>query len=335
MTPLPSQSPDGVLLLNVGSPAAPTAWAVYAYLRQFLMDERVLDMPVIPRWLLVNTVIAPFRAAASAERYRKVWTPLGSPLVASSIELAARLSSVTGRRVEVGMAYGSPSIAEAVDRLHRCRSVVVVPLFPQYATATSASVIAGVQRAFAAGDPIPELHIRPGFGADPAFLDVLANSARPHVGGVDHVLCSFHGLPERQVAKLDPACFGEGCCERPCEARWSCYRAACFDTARGLEARLCAGSNLSLSVCFQSRLGRDRWLGPETLGELRRLVGAGKKRIAVICPSFVTDCLESLEEIGVEARGEFIKAGGEELVLVPCLNVEDAWVRWLAGWSNR
>lgn len=324
-----------MLLLNVGSPAAPTAWAVYGYLRQFLMDERVLDMPLIPRWLLVNTVIAPFRASASAERYRKVWTPAGSPLVASSTELATRLSAMTGRTVEVGMAYGAPSIADAVARLRRCRSVVVVPLFPQYATATSGSVISGVQHAFADGDPIPELHIRPAFGADPAFLDVLADSARPHLSGMDHVLCSFHGLPERQITKLDPVCLTDGCCERPCDTRWSCYRAACLDTARGLEERLCTGSNLSLSLSFQSRLGRDRWLGPETVGELRRLVADGKKRVAVMCPSFVTDCLETLEEIGEEAKGEFLKAGGEELVLVPCLNVEDAWVRWLSGWVDR
>ena len=323
---------DGVLLLNVGSPDAPTPAAVYRYLREFLMDGRVLDMPFLSRWLLVNLVIAPFRAGASAERYRKVWTADGSPLVALSGKLSRALGERVGAQVVVGMAYGSPSIAEGVARLRRCRRVVVVPLFPQYATATTAGVIAGVQLAFAAGDPIPELHVRPAFGSEPTFLDVLADSARRHLDAlppVDHVLCSFHGLPERQLKTLDAACLTEGCCDRPCDARWSCYRAACFDTARGLESRL-AGAPLSVS--FQSRLGRDPWLGPDTLSELRRLAGEGRKRVAVLCPSFVTDCLESLEEIGVEARAEFQKAGGVELVAVPCLNVEDAWVEWLAAW---
>ncbi len=325
---------EAVLLLNVGSPDAPTAGAVYQYLRQFLTDERVLDMPWLPRWMLVNAVIAPFRASASAERYRKVWTPAGSPLVAISTDLARRVSGASGRTVFVGMAYGSPPIAEAVERVRRFRRVVVVPMFPQYATATSGSVIAGVQLAFAAGDPIPEVVIRPAFGADPGFLDVLAASARATLSAaepVDHLLCSFHGLPERQVKKLDGVCFSEGCCDRPAAERWSCYRASCFDTAAGLKERL----HLPLSISFQSRLGRDVWLGPDTVSELRRLAGEGKKRVAVICPSFVTDCLETLEEIAVEAREEFRKAGGDDLVVLPCLNVEDAWVTWLAGWVER
>ncbi len=324
-----SQTRRGVLLLNVGSPDAPTPMAVYRYLRQFLMDERVLDMPWLQRWLLVNLVIAPFRAGASAERYRQVWTPQGSPLVAITNDLVQRLAARTGLQVAFGMAYGSPSIPSAVDSLRRCEHVTVVPLFPQYATATTASVLSGVQSAFAAGNPIPSLNVLPAFGSDPAFLDVLAASARQHISGVDHVLCSFHGLPERQVTALDGACLTEGCCERPCGTRWSCYRAACLDTAAGLASRL---PGADVSVSFQSRLGRDKWLGPETGAELTRLARSGKKRVAVLCPSFVTDCLETLEEIGVEARATFKAAGGEELVVVPCLNVEEAWVDWLARW---
>lgn len=324
-----SQSNHGVLLLNVGSPDAPTQLAVYHYLRQFLMDERVLDMPWLQRWLLVNLVIAPFRAGASAERYRQVWTPKGSPLVAITSDLVERLRASTGLEVAFGMAYGSPSIPEAVDRLRRCEHVTVVPLFPQYATATTASVLAGVQSAFASGNPIPSLTVLPAFGSDPAFLDVLADVSKRYIACVDHVLCSFHGLPERQVTKLDSACLTDGCCSRPAGARWSCYRAACLDTAAGLASRL---PGVELSVSFQSRLGRDKWLGPETGAELTRLAKAGKKRVAVLCPSFVTDCLETLEEIGVEARETFRAAGGEELVVVPCLNVEQAWVDWLARW---
>ena len=327
-----SQSTRGVLLLNVGSPDAPTQLAVYHYLRQFLMDERVLDMPWLKRWLLVNLVIAPFRAGASAERYRKVWTARGSPLVAITADLVERLRALTGLEVAFGMAYGSPSIPDAVDTLRRCQHVTVVPLFPQYATATTASVISGVQSAFAAGNPIPSLSVLPAFGNDTAFLDVLAASANRYIAGVDHVLCSFHGLPERQVTALDSTCLTENCCERPCGTRWSCYRAGCLDTAAGLASRL---PGVELSVSFQSRLGRDKWLGPETGAELTRLAAAGKKRVAVLCPSFVTDCLETLEEIGVEARETFRAAGGEELVVVPCLNVEDAWVAWLAGWVSR
>lgn len=321
----------GVLLLNVGSPDAPTRIAVYQYLRQFLMDGRVLDMPWLSRWLLVNLVIAPFRSGASAERYASVWTPRGSPLVAITEDLVAALSSATGLQVAFGMAYGSPSVEHAVSSLRRCERVIVVPLFPQYATATTASVVAGACSALAAGNPVPAVTVLPAFGADPGFLDVLAASARPHLDGVEHLLCSFHGLPERQVTALDAACLTDGCCDRPCSARWSCYRAACLDTAKGLGERL---PGVPLSVAFQSRLGRDRWLGPETGAELQRLAKEGKRRVAVACPSFVTDCLESLEEIAVEARETFRAAGGEELVVLPCLNTEPAWVDWLAGWVS-
>ena len=324
-------APEAVLLLNVGSPDAPTPWAVYRYLRQFLMDGRVLDIAPIPRWMLVNLVIAPFRSAPVAKKYRRVWTDRGSPLLASTRALAIRLEAATGRTVRIAMGVGSPSIPEAVAQLRGFARVIVVPLFPHYASATTGSVVAAVSEAFAQGDPTPTLEFRAPFGHERGFLDVLAESVCPHLSDVTHLLCSFHGLPERQVRKLDNQCLTPGCCERPQAARWSCYRAACLDTANGLRARL---SGVDVSVSFQSRLGRDPWLGPDTVSELRRLA-AEKRRVAVVCPSFVTDCLETLDEIGVEAREDFVKAGGTELVVVPCLNEGEAWVLWLAGWVSR
>ena len=331
--------PSGVLLINLGTPEAPTARAVRSYLREFLGDPRVIDTGRFRRAALVNLLIAPFRAPRSSRQYRTVWTPAGSPLLVHGRALAGALADALGDayRVELGMRYGRPTLASALDRLTEAgvSRIHVVPLFPQYASSSTGSAL---QRVFeAAGElwNVPPLDMLPDFYAHPGFIAALAAVARPVLerGPVDHLLLSYHGLPERQIRKSapgDPRCLSEpDCCAelRPENAR--CYRAQAFATSRALARELGLGAE-RWSVSFQSRLGRTPWIRPFTDHVLPELAGRGVRRLAVACPSFVADCLETLEEIGVRAREQWRGLGGESLELVPCVNAHTEWVGALA-----
>ena len=330
----------GVLLLNLGTPRSARAADVRAYLREFLMDPRVLDMPALARWPLVNLVIAPFRAPRSAELYRKIWGPEGSPQLVHGEALAAALEAELGpsHSVRLGMRYGQPSLENALGSLlaagaHR---IVAVPLFPQYA---SSSLGSGVQRLFEiAGrmNAVPPIDALGEFYDAPGFIAALAEIARPRLAAFrpDHVLFSYHGLPERHVRASDRSgthCLrSDDCCEAIGFANARCYRAQCVATTRALVGALGLAPG-SHSFAFQSRLGRDPWIQPHTDVRLPELARGGVKRLAVLCPSFAADCLETLEEIGVRGRAQWEAAGGEALELVPCANAHPAFVRFLAG----
>jgi ferrochelatase len=329
---------QGLLLVNLGTPDAPETGAVRRYLREFLSDPRVLDLPALARWALLEGVILPTRPARSAEAYRKVWTEHGSPLLFHGRTLAARLQDALGPEwvVELGMRYGSPSLVTALAALRAAgtRTVTVFPLYPQYASSSTGSTLERVYQLAGAPWNVSALRVIPPFFDHPGFLDAWTEVARPVLAEAraDHVLFSFHGLPERQIRKSDASgrhCLASpGCCDvEVAENRW-CYRAQCFATARALTGRL-ALSPERCTVSFQSRLGRTPWVKPYTdllLGELAR---KGVRRLAVLCPAFVADCLETLEEIGIRARADFQRAGGEALTLIPSLNAHPAWVRAL------
>lgn len=333
---------QGVLLVNLGTPDQPTAPAVRRYLREFLSDPRVLDIGPVGRAALLNLVILPRRPAQSAAAYRKVWDPeRGSPLLYHSQDLVQKVQVALGPefRVELAMRYGTPSIPAALDRLRDAGAdqVVVFPLFPQYASSSTGSALEVVYRHAAARWNVPAFSAVPAFYDHPGFIAAFAAVGGPVVREhrADHVLFSFHGLPERQIVKSDESggrhCLaGAGCCDRIVPANRHCYRAQCFATARGIARALDLPAE-GWSVSFQSRLGRTPWIRPYTDHVLPELAQRGVKRVAVFCPAFVADCLETLEEIGIRAREQFSAAGGEDLVLVPSLNSSPAWVDAVAG----
>jgi ferrochelatase len=345
-----------LLLLNLGTPEAPDTASVRPYLREFLMDGRVISIPGAARWMLVNGIIAPFRAPKSAHAYQRIWTDDGSPLLAYSQQLTeavrARLDAdadaagVRKVQVELAMRYGEPSVKGALERFAAAGTerIVVFPLYPQYASATSGSSIEKVMDELREQWALPSVSFVPAFFEHPAFLDAAVAAGEETLEEMkpDHVLFSFHGLPEDHLTRTDPTgrhCLkSDGCCDVVTDSNRFCYRAQCVATARGLAERLgLADEGWSLS--FQSRLGKQEWIKPYTDATVEELAKAGKKRLAVFCPAFVADCLETLEEIGMEAKESFTAAGGEDLALVPCVNAHPTWVngvltlaREASGW---
>jgi ferrochelatase len=331
-------APQGVLLINLGTPDAPETGAVRRYLREFLSDPRVLDIPPLGRAALLYGVILPFRPQKSAEAYRKIWMPQGSPLLVHGNALRDRLQDALGPgwAVELGMRYQSPSLRSAIEKLRArgVREVTVVPLYPQYASSSTGSSLEAMYRLVGEAWNVEALRVLPPFYDRPAFLNAFADVGRPVLGEFrpDHVLFSFHGLPERQVKKSDPTgahCLASAeCCDAQVPANRWCYRAQCFFTARELAQQLGLEAG-KWTVTFQSRLGRTPWIRPYTDVVIPELAAKGVKRLAVFCPAFVADCLETLEEIGIRAKNQFLACGGEALTLVPSLNAHPSWVRGL------
>ena len=339
-----SRRPLGVLLVNLGSPDDPTPSAVRRYLREFLGDPRVIDLPALPRWLLLEFAILPTRPRASARAYQQVWTDEGSPLIVHGRALRDRLAKRLGDGfvVELAMRYGEPAIEPAIARLADAdvERIVVIPLFPQYSAAATGSAIEAIYRAAGARWNVPPLEVLDSYYGDPAFVSAIAAVARemPGHGRPDHVLFSYHGLPERQIRKSDPTgahCFAStDCCETVGSANRFCYRAHCVATSRALAAQLGLRDE-DWTISFQSRLGRTPWIRPYTDEILPFLRARGVERLAVFCPSFVADCLETIEEIGIRGREQWQELGGKELILVPCLNAHPKWVETLAGWVRQ
>lgn len=327
--------PTGLLLVNLGTPDDPNAPAVRRYLREFLADPRVLDINAVGRWALLNLIILPTRPAKSAEAYKKIWDERGSPLLYHSVDLAAAVRERLGAGwvVELGMRYQKPSLESALGKLRAAGAdrVIVFPLYPQYSASSTGSSVEEVFRVAAKEWVTPTLAFVEPFYDHPEFIEAFAARGAPVLEAEkpDHVLMSFHGLPERHMHKADPTgahCLASaGCCDRIVAANRHCYRAQCFATARALAARLGLAEG-TWSVSFQSRLGRTPWIRPYTDVVLPELAKAGKKRVAVFCPAFVADCLETLEEIGLRAQHDFTAAGGEKLTLVPSLNATPRWV---------
>lgn len=331
--------PHGLLLLNLGTPDEPTTPAVRRYLREFLGDPRVLDINPIGRALLLNLIILPRRPAKSAHAYRSIWDPVrGSPLLYHSQDLAAGVSAALGAewKVELVMRYGKPSIAAGLDAMLAAKvdRLVVIPLFPQHAMSSTETAVERVTELAAKRPGLPKLEFVPAFYDDAGFLDAFAAVAEPALAAShpDHVLFSFHGLPERQIRKTDVTnghCFSSPACCDSLKSK-NCYRAQCFSTARALAERLDLPPE-KYTVCFQSRLGRTPWIQPYTDVVLDEIAAKGVKRLAVLCPAFVADCLETVEEIGMRAKAQFTAHGGEELVLVPSLNSSPKWIEAVAG----
>lgn len=344
MTALATQASaekTAVLLLNIGSPSAPTRSAVGKYLREFLGDGRVIDMPAILRWLLVNLVIVPFRSGKSAQRYAQVWTSAGSPLIRHSLAQAAGVQEkLPGVEVVAAMRYGEPSIKAAVERLlvSGVTRFVVIPMYPQYASASTGSGLEELYACLRARSFVPSMRVVSAFYAEPVWLDATAAGIEKTATEfkADHVLLSYHGLPLNQLQDTTRptggACGTQGCCERIGTGNHACYRAQCLATSAGLAARL---PKWPTSTSFQSRIQGRKWIEPYTDFEVVALAKRGVKRLAVACPSFVSDCLETIEEIGVEARATFKAAGGEDLKLVPCVNDDPPFVAALAQWVRR
>ncbi len=328
----------GILLVNLGSPDSPSVRDVRRYLRQFLMDERVIDLPFFPRFLLVHGCILPFRPRKSAEAYHKIWLPEGSPLVVVSQRVCEQLRSRIALPVELAMRYQNPSIADALKRLaaQGVEHVVIFPLFPHYAMSSFETAVEEVKR-LAPGAGIRDTSTVPPFFEDPDYIEALVASAQRDIdAGYDHLLFSFHGIPQRHVRKSDPTgrhCLAvANCCETPSPAHETCYRAQCFRTVRAFVKKTGA---TRCSTAFQSRLGRDPWLTPYTDQEVVRLGQQGVRKLLVICPAFVSDCLETLEEIGLRAKESFMEAGGKELTLIPCLNEHPLWLAAMVNIISR
>lgn len=319
-----------VLLINLGTPEAPTAAAVRRYLAQFLSDPRVIDYP---RWLwlpLLHGVILRIRPRRSAEAYRKVWTERGSPLQVYSQDLTAALAGLCGSkcRVELAMTYGKPAVADVIDRLlaEGVRRILVLPLFPQYSATSTAAAFDAVFAALVRLRNVPEIRTIADYHVLPEYVAALSESVRAwwrEHGRAQHVLLSFHGIPERYVRLGDP------------------YYRQCMATAAALRRALELDEE-SLLVTFQSRVGRERWLAPYTDETLRQLPAQGVRHLQVLCPGFAVDCLETLEEIAMRGREEFIAAGGERLEYIPALNAGETHTRALhalithnlAGWID-
>ncbi len=336
-----SERTRGVLLLNLGTPASPSPRDVRRYLREFLGDPRVLDIPAPARFALLYGAILPFRPRTSAAAYAKVWRREGSPLLFHSRAQQAALAKALGDgyAVELAMRYGEPRIGAALDRLIAAdvESIQVLPLFPQYAASSTGSALEAVYQEAGRRWNTPPLDVLGPFYQAPGYVDALVRVAGelPREHRPDHLLVSFHGLPERQVLKSDPSgshCLARSsCCDAVGPHNRFCYRAHCFATARGLAAGLELREE-HWTVSFQSRLGSTPWIRPYTDEVLPILAERGVRVLGVACPSFVADCLETLEEIGIRAREQWHGLGGQDLVLVPCLNDHPVWIEALARW---
>lgn len=324
----------GVLLINLGTPAAPDMQSVRAFLLQFLMDPLVLDVPVVLRWLLVHGVILRTRPKRSALAYQQIWTEQGSPLLVYSRALAERVAAALNDEMDValGMRYGQPSISGALEKLKHCSSITVLPLFPQYSLAATESAIVETTAALKRCRFGGAVRIIGDFFDHKSFVTAWANQIKASalVDSPDHfILFSYHGLPVKQVykaASCQKHCTGNGACEPIAAFNRRCYRAQCYATTRAVAAQL-GLSPKHYAVAFQSRLGRIPWIRPYLDELLPQLYQQGVRHLSVACPSFVADCLETLEEIGLRAKRDWLAMGGVSLQLIPCVNDSSAMVK--------
>lgn len=323
--------------MNLGSPDSTAVKDVRKYLNEFLMDERVIDVNYLLRLFLVRGIISPFRAPKSAEAYKTIWTPEGSPLIVFTRQLQQALQEITNDKVVIAMRYGSPSPKEAYDELVRSNpaieEVTVVPLYPHYAMSSYETAAEYAKEVYHKHGYRFCLKVVNAFYRDEPYLHALTESIRPFLNqDFDHLLFSYHGVPERHIYKGDVTgqhCLRSAvCCSVDSPAHNFCYRHQCLDTTKRVgEALQLPESKFSFS--FQSRLGRDEWLKPYTAARLAELPAQGIKKLLVVCPAFISDCLETLEEIAEQGKETFIHAGGESYTMIPCLNVHPLWVKAL------
>ncbi len=331
----------GVLLVNLGSPDSPTPKDVKPYLDEFLMDERVIDVPNWLRNIIVRGIILQTRPKKSAEAYQKIWWDEGSPLVVISERFTEKVKQQTKMPVALGMRYGSMTIKNALQELKNkgVNDVLLVPLYPQYAMSSFETVVVKAMEDKNEFFPEMKMTTLPAFYKNEDYIKVLSESIADGLKDFDydHILFSYHGIPERHIRKSDPTKFhckiDGNCCSTNSVAHNTCYRHQCFDTTERVKAYLGLTED-KVSLSFQSRLPNDPWLKPYTDFEFERFPKEGKKKLAVITPAFVADCLETLEEIAMEGKNQFIEAGGEKYKHIPCLNESSDWVNVMANWVN-
>jgi protoporphyrin/coproporphyrin ferrochelatase len=329
----------GVLLVNLGSPESPTAKDVKPYLDEFLMDEYVIDVPFLLRALLVRGIILQTRPKKSAEAYARIWTSEGSPLIVISKKMHQKVQQLVDVPVALAMRYGTMTILKGLQELKNkgVTEVMLLPLYPQHAMASTTTILVLAEELRKKHFPEMTFTIVPAFYNKPDFIQALANSIKKHLEGFeyDHLLFSYHGIPKRHIRKTDVTkshCKIDGsCCNTPSPAHEFCYRHQCFETTKQV-VKLLGIPEGKYSQTFQSRLAGDKWLTPYTDVEINKMPEQGIKKLAVVTPAFVADCLETLEEIAMEANHQFKEHGGEEFLAVPCLNDEDQWCGVVANW---
>lgn len=323
-----------VLITNLGSPDSTSVKDVRKYLKEFLMDGKVID---IPRWIrkfLVKGIIVPFRAPKSAEKYRTIWTKEGSPLVVTTQKLAESLQKELKRPTYFCMRYANPSPQDVLAQIHldhpEITDVILFPLYPHYAMSSFETAVEHVIKSHSLGNYASKIQVIPPFYQHPAYIVALSDSIRPYLNEpFDHLLFSYHGIPERHVKKTDPTlkhCLTEtDCCSKNCVSHAFCYRHQIIRTTEFVAENLGLPRE-KVSFSFQSRLGSDRWLKPYTAQQLKEMPKKGIKNLLIACPAFVSDCLETLEEIHLEGKETFLEAGGSKFTPIPCLNLNEKWV---------
>ena len=332
----------GVLLVNLGSPDSPTPKDLKPYLDEFLMDERVID---VPRWLrniIVRGIILRTRPKKSAKAYKKIWWDEGSPLIIISERFKTKVASEVEIPVSLGMRYGTMTIKKGLDELvsQGVEEVLLVPLYPHYAMSSYETVVVKTMEVAKQDFPNLKLVTMPAFYSNPKYIEVLSNSISEGLKdfNYDHILFSYHGIPERHIRKSDPTRYhckiDDQCCRVNSVAHHTCYRHQCYDTTELVKASLNLPEE-KVSSSFQSRLAGDPWLKPYTDYEFERLAEEGVKNLAVITPAFVSDCLETLEEIAMEGKEQFEEAGGDKYIHIACLNDREDWVSLMANWINQ
>jgi ferrochelatase len=335
----------GVLLVNLGSPDSTKVKDVRRYLDEFLMDERVIDIPYWKRFLLIKGIILNTRPKKSAAAYKKIWWKEGSPLVVISERFTKKIQENMDIPVALGMRYGSMSMRNAIKELHdqHVTEILLVPLYPHYAMSSFETVVEKAKALIKKEFQSIKMDVLPPFYNHPDYIRVMSQHLKAELEGFDYdqILFSYHGIPERHIYKSDTTqshCKIDGsCCEISSEAHKTCYRHQCFETTKGIvkELKLEEGKYRN---SFQSRLLKDPWLKPYTDHELESMAEKGIKRLAVITPAFVSDCLETLEEIAMEGKKEFLDRGGEAFIHISCLNEDEAWVevmkQWIKDWQK-
>ena len=329
-----SDSKKVILLMNLGSPDSTSVKDVRKYLNEFLMDGRVIDIPVLARTILVKGIIVPFRSPKSAKAYRSIWTENGSPLIHLTYQLQAALQNHIQYPVEVCMRYGNPSPAKAFEIIQKnypgAEEVILFPLYPHYAMSSYETAVEYAKEIYQKGNYPFQLSVINPFYNSADYIHALSESIKSHlINPYDLLLFSYHGIPERHVKKSDVTeihCLRQNnCCDISSVAHEKCYRHQVFTTS-SLTAAALQIPKERYATSFQSRLGRDAWLKPYTAERLKQLPGEGIKKLVIVCPAFVSDCLETLEEMGEEGRAIFLEAGGESFTLVPCLNTQPLWI---------
>ena len=336
----------GILLNNLGSPDSTEIKDVKTYLDEFLMDERVIDIDYWKRFILIKGIILNFRPKKSAKAYRKIWWDEGSPLVVISERFTEKIKQKINIPIELAMRYGSMSMEKGIKNLvdKGVTEILLVPLYPHYAMSSYETVVVKAEEIIAKNYPNVILDVLPPFYNKPDYIKAMSDNIANHLKGFDfdHVLFSYHGIPERHIKKSDPTkshCKLDGsCCERNSVAHHTCYRHQCFETTKAIAKELGLDES-NHSNSFQSRLLKDPWLKPYTDFELEKFPELGKNKLAVVTPAFVSDCLETLEEIAMEGKEEFLEAGGTDYKHIPCMNDNDDWVdvmvSWLNDWNNK